>query len=238
MFGCTNNIAVPAWILATASTRHSFTRRRMAGPAVPAETWALIELIQTFLDDSELGRSNFYVNRATADTCSFVGSLHQGMEPFAYMSAQVVKSVPSACRNEAWSVRQIVLTDSAEIDSKSHQYFHSRDWSALALLLPAFPQLQQFQVLCGEKHSEEDFRALSDKVAGAVNDHTHPPVTLQHDRYLPDGTFLQPALFDLTKADVEAGREYATWRRRRAEEIDEQTRLRAARDSDPKSETD
>ncbi|EKM61736.1 uncharacterized protein PHACADRAFT_248533, partial [Phanerochaete carnosa HHB-10118-sp] len=136
------------------------------------------------------------------DTYRFVGSLFP-----AYISVWVVKSTPAAGANEAWSVCQIILATSDEITSKSHRYFHSRDWSALASLLPAFPQLQQFQVLCGEEHSEEDFRALSDKVAEAMNNHMHPPVTLQHDRDLPGGRYLQPALFGLTEADVEAGRE-------------------------------
>ncbi|EKM53399.1 uncharacterized protein PHACADRAFT_259755 [Phanerochaete carnosa HHB-10118-sp] len=34
---CTNNLAVPAWFLAAASTHHSFIRR-LAGPAVTVET--------------------------------------------------------------------------------------------------------------------------------------------------------------------------------------------------------
>ncbi|EKM48041.1 uncharacterized protein PHACADRAFT_266573, partial [Phanerochaete carnosa HHB-10118-sp] len=63
MWSCTNNMAVPAWILAAASTRHSFTRRRAVGP----ETWAIIDLIQTFFkDDGKLGHSKFYIEEATA----------------------------------------------------------------------------------------------------------------------------------------------------------------------------
>lgn len=63
---CTSNLAVPAWILAAASTQHSFTRRRTAGPAVPAETWAVIELIQMFLpSDDTIKYARFDVIEAT-----------------------------------------------------------------------------------------------------------------------------------------------------------------------------
>lgn len=62
---CTNNLAVPAWILAATSTRHSFTRRQAAGPAVPAETWTIIEFIQTFLGESTIQSSRFDVKEAT-----------------------------------------------------------------------------------------------------------------------------------------------------------------------------
>ncbi|EKM61738.1 uncharacterized protein PHACADRAFT_248537 [Phanerochaete carnosa HHB-10118-sp] len=235
MWNYTNNVAVAAWILAAASTRHSFTRRRTVGPAVPAETWAIIDLIQMFFkDDGELLTVGFDVKEATADTYRFVGSL-----PSAYISVRVVKSALAAGANEAWSVRQIVLADSDKRYLNLHQYFHSRDWSALASLPPAFPKLQQFQVLCGEMYSEEDFRALSDKVAEAMNNHTHPPATLQHDRDLPDVRYLQPALFDLTEADVEAGREEVRRRRvKEREEREEKRRLLVAHDSDSKSEMD
>ncbi|EKM57060.1 uncharacterized protein PHACADRAFT_78615, partial [Phanerochaete carnosa HHB-10118-sp] len=47
-FRCTNNAAVPAWILAATSTRHSFTRRRTPRPAVGEEMLAIIKLIQMF----------------------------------------------------------------------------------------------------------------------------------------------------------------------------------------------
>ncbi|EKM59958.1 uncharacterized protein PHACADRAFT_206173 [Phanerochaete carnosa HHB-10118-sp] len=67
MRSCTNNTAVPAWILAAASTRHSFARRRTPGPAVPAETWAIIELIQTFLGGSVFS-SEYHVKEAAADS--------------------------------------------------------------------------------------------------------------------------------------------------------------------------
>ncbi|EKM58655.1 uncharacterized protein PHACADRAFT_78440, partial [Phanerochaete carnosa HHB-10118-sp] len=64
---CTNNAAVPAWLLAAASTRHSFTLRRITGPAVPAETWAIIELIQAFLPKNiTIEYSQFSVEEATS----------------------------------------------------------------------------------------------------------------------------------------------------------------------------
>ncbi|EKM53363.1 uncharacterized protein PHACADRAFT_197797 [Phanerochaete carnosa HHB-10118-sp] len=59
MRDCTNNTAVPTWLLAAASTRHSFTRRRTAGPAVPAETWTTIKFIETFMGDDDIGHSQF-----------------------------------------------------------------------------------------------------------------------------------------------------------------------------------
>lgn len=62
---CTNNMVVPAWILAAASTRHSFTRRRTIGPIVPAETWVIIELMRTFLQESIIAQSQFRVKEAT-----------------------------------------------------------------------------------------------------------------------------------------------------------------------------
>ncbi|EKM61710.1 uncharacterized protein PHACADRAFT_84292, partial [Phanerochaete carnosa HHB-10118-sp] len=57
---CTNNVAVPAWILAAASTQHSFTRS-----AVPAQMWTTIKLFQKFLGDSTYN-SRFDVKEATA----------------------------------------------------------------------------------------------------------------------------------------------------------------------------
>ncbi|EKM60400.1 uncharacterized protein PHACADRAFT_189534 [Phanerochaete carnosa HHB-10118-sp] len=224
---CTNNLAVPAWILAATSTRHSFTRRRTAGPAVSAEMWAIIELIQTFLSDSASYNSGFDVKEATTgelnrslhqiivltecsqDTYRFVGSLAmRSLEgATAYISVQVIKSAPPAGGNETWSVCQIVLADSTRHRSKPHSYLLSRDWSKISSLLPEFLQLQQLQVLCGENYPEEDFRALSDKVVGGMNNRTRPLVMLQHDPGLPDGRYLQPALFDLTEKDVEAGQD-------------------------------
>ncbi|EKM55064.1 uncharacterized protein PHACADRAFT_94695, partial [Phanerochaete carnosa HHB-10118-sp] len=62
---CTNNLVVPAWILAAASTRHSFTRRQPAGLAVPAETRAIIQLIQVFLGDGTISSSEFNTKQAT-----------------------------------------------------------------------------------------------------------------------------------------------------------------------------
>ncbi|EKM53061.1 uncharacterized protein PHACADRAFT_99942 [Phanerochaete carnosa HHB-10118-sp] len=63
--GCTDNMAVPAWILGAASTRHSFTRRRTPGPAVGAETWATINLIRMFLGSgNSISYSSFEVAEA------------------------------------------------------------------------------------------------------------------------------------------------------------------------------
>ncbi|EKM48562.1 uncharacterized protein PHACADRAFT_202660 [Phanerochaete carnosa HHB-10118-sp] len=161
---CTNNMAVPAWILAAASTQHSFTRRRTPEPTAPAQTWAIIKLFQRFLGDS-MYNSWFDVKEATAGSDT------------AYISVQVVKSAPAANNNQAWSVRQIVLAYGPH--KNSHAYFYSRDWSMIASLLLAFSQLQQFQVLCGRNCSEKDFRLLSDKIAGAVNNGVRLLVTPQ-----------------------------------------------------------
>ncbi|EKM61725.1 uncharacterized protein PHACADRAFT_248502, partial [Phanerochaete carnosa HHB-10118-sp] len=215
-------MVVPAWMLAAASTRHSFSRRRTAGPAVPAETCAIIELIRTFFDDSELALSRFDVKEATADTYRFVGSLSsEVLKSNPHVSVQVVKSAPYAGGNEAWFVRQIVLADCESISMESHPYLHTRDWSMVTSLLYAFPRLERFQVLCGEKHSKEDFCMFSDRVVGGLNSHTKRLVTLQYDPDLPDGRYLQPALFDLTEADVEEARE----KKRQAKEKDRWRRL-------------
>lgn len=225
---CTNNTVVPAWILAAASTRHSFTRRRTVGPVVPTETWAIIELIQMFsgngiiqyaqfdVREATLGgldssrRQTFVLTRYTQDTCRFIGSLSPKRFQtlgVAHLSVQVAISPPSANGDEAWSVRRIILADSAEPDDELHLHLYSRDWPAIVSVLRAFPLLQGFQVLYGGARSKDDFCALSGMIAGAVNGRAHPPVTLQHGPDMPDGRFLQPALFDLTDKELEVARE-------------------------------
>lgn len=238
--GCTNNLAIPAWMLAAASTRHLFTRRRTAELAVPAETWAIIELIQMFLGDDTILLSEFYVKEATSgesisslcevtvltehlqDTYRFVGSLLNNGPASMSISVQTVKFTPSGGGSEVWSVRQVALADliytnkphlhlrSRNFDTyKSHLHLRSHDWPTIASLLPTLPRLQRFQVLCGEGYSEADFRALSDEILGAVNN--HPAVTVQHDPNIPDGRLLQPTLFSLTKKDMVQAREEKVW---------------------------
>ncbi|EKM53008.1 uncharacterized protein PHACADRAFT_259181 [Phanerochaete carnosa HHB-10118-sp] len=132
----------------------------------------------------------------------FTGSLRSfplvGEPIIANILVQVARSAPSDNSNETWSVRRIALADTE--DDKSPPYFQSLNWPAITSLLPCYPRLEHFQVLCGEEHAAEDFRVLSDKVMEAVNHHR--AVTIEHGPELPDGRFLEPMLFGLTERDL------------------------------------
>ncbi|EKM53035.1 uncharacterized protein PHACADRAFT_210776 [Phanerochaete carnosa HHB-10118-sp] len=201
---CTSNLAVAAWILAAASTRYSFARRRTAGPVVPAETWVVIKLIQMFLPSEDTIRyARFDVIEATQDTYKFAGSLSIKRWNVANILCQVVKSAPFDGSDGTWSVHRIALADG--IDSgRSRPYLQSRDLSIVSSFLPTHPQLE-LQILCGGGFSVEEFRTLSEKVMEAVN--SHPAVSTKHNSKLPDGRFLEPTLFDVTQRDLEEARE-------------------------------
>ncbi|EKM58623.1 uncharacterized protein PHACADRAFT_89734 [Phanerochaete carnosa HHB-10118-sp] len=227
---CTSGVAVPAWILAAAGTRHSFSRRQTIDLAVPAETWAIIKFMRMFFCDITLRDSLFHVTEATPgefcssyrwfvvlmrysqDNYKFIGSLRAGpssngiLRTCAYISVQIVRAgtTPSSngAGNETWSVSDIALADSGDELQFDYFYHDSCDWSAVTSLLPVLPRLHQFQVLCGKGYSEAHFHALSAKVMEAVN--IHPTVTVQYDPSMPDGRFLQPTFFDLDEADLMA----------------------------------
>ncbi|EKM49208.1 uncharacterized protein PHACADRAFT_265744 [Phanerochaete carnosa HHB-10118-sp] len=194
--------SLSAWALAAAGTQHLFTRRQPTGPAIPVETWAVIEFIQTFLGDDTIRFSQFSVEEATQDTYRFAGSLSAGLlcSHIAHISVQIVKSILPSGGDEAWAVRRIVLTDS--VADLSIHYLRSRSWSSLpSNFLLALPLLQQLLIICGKSCSEAEFYALCDKVTRAVKN--HPAVALQHNPDMPDGRFLQPALFGLGEEDLE-----------------------------------
>ncbi|EKM58654.1 uncharacterized protein PHACADRAFT_253135 [Phanerochaete carnosa HHB-10118-sp] len=118
-----------------------------------------------------------------------------------HISVQAARFIPPDGGNETWSVHQIALADSKDSE-ESHRYLYRRNWSTVASLLSSFPQLQLFQISCGAQVSEMNYLTLSNKVTRAVNN--HPAVKVRHNPTMPDGRFLQPALFSIPEKDLAA----------------------------------
>lgn len=69
LWQCTDNLALPTWIMATASTQYTFTRLRTAASAIPADTWALIDLMQKFLLEDRIQWTSFELIEETPGEC-------------------------------------------------------------------------------------------------------------------------------------------------------------------------
>ncbi|GJE87002.1 hypothetical protein PsYK624_030850 [Phanerochaete sordida] len=176
LWQCTDNLALPIWIMATASTRCTFTRLRTAAPAMPADTWALIDLMQKLLLEDRIQWTIFEITKETPNTIVFRGHLFYA-PPYiaAQFKVETIKYMPPSGNGDAWRIRTISLA-SANNES-TFFYLHARSWTALRVLLLAFPYMPQFHVLSSNNRAEGSADTLSTVIMQGV-DH-HPAVTFK-----------------------------------------------------------
>ncbi|GJE91674.1 hypothetical protein PsYK624_078240 [Phanerochaete sordida] len=191
---CTNNMAVAAWTLSAASTRHTFTRGRSDDQVFPAVTWAIIDFMCTLLDDEKVRNATFSVTDPTADAYVFTGSVwaytpqHSSRTGIGNVSISTARSSDTVVGDAGtqWTVRDVKICDSETADPDSNygsriSYLDTRNWTVLAPLLDAFSRLQSFTVGCLDDRPEDSFQEVSDRVLSAANG--HPAVTMA---WIPD----------------------------------------------------
>lgn len=201
---CTDNLAIPSYIFAAASTRYRYVRRATSPTGAQPLPNSVSMVLAFFRAISVSG---------PVDGCTFSRAMeHTGEEHFvksgtwitltSFVLVEAVIVTVASCTTHA-----AVKTDDFHPEVKSSTRAVSRfaiadaptadpfrqDWRVFASVLLECVSLESFYVLCGHGYTSDNFVELSSSIYEALGN--HPSLKLRHNSQARDGRSIEPEMF-------------------------------------------